>query len=330
VTSLVKGRVLLCSGGTYRIRTPDGIVDCTLRGKVKKAEGDTIAVGDEVEVEVLESGDCRIESVLPRHSKLARHSVARRREQVIAANVDRVVPVMSVRRPPPDFRMLDRLLVLAELDDLHCTIVLNKWDLVEGESASALEATVDGPSDADGQSDLERLRVAIARDPELAAFEAYLSAGYEVLPASAKSGVGLEAIGKRLHEGISVLSGPSGAGKSSLLNALAPGLDLRVGVVSEKKGRGRHTTVAASLHPLPGGGYVVDTPGLQFLSLWQVDPAELAHAFPEFRALEPCHFANCRHIHEPACAVLEAVESGEIGRSRYESYVSLLEEAVCQ
>ena len=241
---------------------------------------------------------------------------------MIAANVDRVVPVMSVKRPAPDYRMLDRLLVLAELDDLQCTIVLNKWDLLEGDESVSI---------AGGVPDADRLRAAIARDPELAAFEAYLSAGYEVLPCSAKSGVGLEALGKRLHEGISVLSGPSGAGKSSLLNALAPGLDLRVGVVSEKKGRGRHTTVAASLHPLPGGGYVVDTPGLQFLSLWQVDPAELADAFAEFRSLlDTCHFANCRHIHEPACAVLEAVESGDISRSRYESYVSLLEEAVCQ
>lgn len=322
MTSHATGRVLLCSGGTYRVRTPEGTLDCTLRGKVKQTEGETIAVGDEVEVEVLESGDCRIAAILPRHSKLARHSVARRREQVIAANVDRVVPVMSVRRPAPDYRMLDRLLVLAELDDLHCTIVLNKWDLVEGGEGDSAPAATSAP---------DRLRSAVALDPDLTAFEAYIAAGYEVLPASAKTGVGLEALGKRLHEGISVLSGPSGAGKSSLLNALMPELDLRVGVVSKKKGRGRHTTVNASLHPLPGGGYVADTPGLQFLSLWQVDPAELAHAFPEFRPLlDTCHFANCRHIHEPACAVLEAVARGEISRSRYDSYVSLLEEAVCQ
>lgn len=329
MTSLATGRVLLCSGGIYRVETPDGILDCTLRGKVKQAEGDTIAVGDEVEVEVLPSGDCRIASVLPRHSKLARHSVARRREQVIAANVDRVVPVMSVRRPPPDYRMLDRLLVLAELDDLHCTIVLNKWDLLEADGGDSGPGSA--PAEDGADPDAERLRTAIARDPELAPFVAYISAGYEVIAASAKTGVGLEALGSRLHEGISVLSGPSGAGKSSLLNALMPELDLRVGVVSEKKGRGRHTTVNASLHPLPGGGYVADTPGLQFLSLWEVDPAELAHAFTEFRPLlDTCHFANCRHIHEPACAVLEAVEGGDISRSRYDSYVSLLEEAVCR
>ena len=328
MTSLATGRVLLCSGGTYRVETPDGTLDCTLRGKVKQAEGDTIAVGDEVEVEVLPSGDCRIASVLPRHSKLARHSVARRREQVIAANVDRVVPVMSVRRPAPDYRMLDRLLVLAELDDLRSTIVLNKWDLIEvaGDASSS-----DGALAADADPSAGQLRDAIAHDPDLAPFVAYISAGYEVIAASAKTGVGLEALGQRLHDGISVLSGPSGAGKSSLLNALMPELDLRVGVVSEKKGRGRHTTVNASLHPLPGGGYVADTPGLQFLSLWEVDPAELAHAFPEFRSvLDGCHFANCRHIHEPSCAVLEAVEGGDISRSRYESYVSLLEEAVCR
>lgn len=263
-----------------------------------------MAVGDRVRVERLEDGSCRIQELLSRDSALTRRGVARRREQVIAANVDQVAAVAAVASPDPDFVMLDRLLVLAELNGLGAFVVLNKWDLRDAE--------VDEPAGTELPG----------------AFAPYGKAGYDVLPTSAKEGVGLEELRSRLSDRTTVLAGQSGTGKSSLVNALMPGLNLRVGEVGERSGRGRHTTVAASLIPFAGGGYVADTPGLQVLALWEIEPADLAHAFPELRErAEGCRFADCRHRQEPACAVREAVEDGELSERRYRSYMALLEEA---
>lgn len=286
--------------GTYRVEVDGGVVECSLRGRVKHEEaGSHVAVGDRVRVERLGDGSCRIRQVLPRSGTLSRLGVARRREQVIAANIDQVAAVVAATRPEPDFSMVDRLLVLAELNRLAAVLVVNKADLLEDGGGA-------GPP----------------------GFEAYRSAGYPILLTSAKTGRGLSTLRERLADRTTVLTGPSGTGKSSLVGALIPGLDLRIGEVGERKGRGRHTTVAAALYPLPGGGYVADTPGLQYLALWEADPAELSGAFPELRArAASCRFADCRHRSEPQCAVREGVESGELERRRYESYMALLEEA---
>lgn len=280
--------------GTYHVDTGDEVLECTLRGRIKKRDTRFVSVGDLVEVERLDDESCRIHALLPRHSALTRHGVARRREQVIVANVDQVAAVVSVARPEPDFSMVDRLLALAELNEVDGFVVLNKADL---------------SADASG-------------------FEPYEQAGYEVLVTSAETGSGVDRLGERLRHRITVFSGPSGVGKSSLLNALMPGLDLRVGEVGERKGRGRHTTVAAALYRFGESGYVADTPGLQYLGLWEVEPAELTGAFPEFDPFAAgCRFSNCRHRAEPACGVRAAVESGELSERRYRHYLALLEEA---
>lgn len=266
---------------------------CVLAGRLKQGEGPRAAVGDRVRVERTAEGEGRIVEILPRRSKLARRAVTGRSEQVIAANLDQVVPVFAVARPAPNPTMLDRLLAIAELHGLDAFVVANKVDL---------------------------------GDPT--GFEAYRRAGYEVLAASAREGTGLEALADRLRGKTSALAGPSGAGKSSLLNALVPGLDRRVGEVSGEVGRGRHTTVNATLVPLPDGGYVCDTPGLQVLRLWSMEPDELAAAFPEFRPLlGTCRFNDCRHLEEPGCGIQSALEEGRVDRSRYDSYRVLLEEA---
>jgi len=268
----------------------------SLRGRVKRKDDRIVSVGDLVTLEDAD-GDRRISELLPRLSALSRHGVARRREQVIVANVDQVVVTAAACTPQPDLLMIDRLLALTELSGIQGLIVANKIDLTPGGELPAV---------------LER----------------YLTAGYDVLRVSAVTGEGIETLVGRLTEKISVLTGQSGVGKSSLLNALIPGLDLRVGEVGSRKGRGRHTTVASALYPYPAGGYVADTPGLQYLSLWDVDPVTLDRGFVEFASFASgCRFADCRHRSEPGCEVRAAVDRGEIRARRYESYLGLLDEA---
>lgn len=288
------GRVLRISGGSYRVEVGEDLVTCVLAGRLKQGDGPRVSVGDLVRCEETGEGEGRIVELLPRSSKLARRAVTGRAEQVIVANVDQLVPVFAVARPSVDTTMLDRLLVLAELHGLDAFVVVNKADL---------------------------------GDPE--GFEDYREAGYEVVPTSAAAGTGLGALSERLRDRTSALAGPSGAGKSSLLNRLVPGLDRRVGEVSSgDEGRGRHTTVNATLVPLPDGGYVADTPGLQVLRLWSMDPDELAAAFPEFRPwLGSCRFNDCRHVEEPGCGIRRALQEDTVAERRYHSYRMLLEEA---
>ncbi len=291
------GRVLQFMAGVYRIHTSEGTFDCSLRGKAKRDAGERVAIGDLVTFERLEDESCRITEVLPRESRLSRHSLAKRREQVLAANVDQVAAVFSVARPEPDIQLLDRLLAVAELHDLASLIVVNKTDLTQNEKVP----------------------------PEIAA---YAALGYPVLPMCAKTGAGLDVLQEMLAGRITVFTGPSGVGKTSILNAILPDLDLRVGAVGERSGRGKHTTSAGLLIPLPDGGYLADTPGIQYFEPAGADPADLAHAFREFRPLvDLCRFANCRHRAEPGCAVRAAVDDGSVYEHRHASYLSLLEAA---
>jgi ribosome biogenesis GTPase len=192
--------------------------------------------------------------------------------------------------------MLDRFLVIAEANSLAARIVINKVDLAGEAEAKAL-------------------------------FADHVRAGYPLHLTSTKDGRGLGPLHDALQGRTSALSGPSGVGKSSLMNALYPGLNLRVGEISESVNKGRHTTVGALLHPLPDGGFVADTPGLREIGLWGLDPSELADCFPEFRPLTPqCRFADCTHTVEPGCAVREAIAAGEVSVTRHESYVKLREE----
>ena len=182
--------------------------------------------------------------------------------------------VFSLHRPDPDVRLLDRLLAVAELHELPALIVMNKTDLVAGGEV-----------------------------PE--EIGAYADIGYPVLRTCAATGAGLPELEDRLRGRITVFTGPSGVGKTSILNAILPDLDLRVGAVGEKTGKGKHTTSAGLLIPLPGGGYLADTPGIQYFEPAGVEPSDLAHAFVEFRPLvEGCRFADCRHRAEPGCAVM--------------------------
>lgn len=295
----VRGRVLRSVGGIYDVAVEPGreVVECSLRGRLKReSEIGRVAVGDEVEIEEPSAGDCVITGVLPRSSRLSRRSADGRREQIIAANVEQLAAVFAVVRPEPSTALIDRFLVLAESSEIPGFLVINKIDLSSARAARK-------------------------------EFSGYEEIGYEVLYTSSKKGRGMTELRDRLASHITLFVGPSGVGKSSLLNALQPGLGLRVGELSRTVERGRHTTVTASLHPLDAGGYVVDTPGLGQLQFWEVGRHELAWCFPEFRAhTAVCKFGDCTHTNEPECGVISAVERGEIPAWRYESYQRILEE----
>lgn len=295
MSDILVGDVLGGTGGIWHVRTSDGEVrEASLRGRLKQATITKIAVGDEVEVEQDSGGAWAISAIHPRRSQLARREPGSGYgERVVAANVDQVVVVFAAAKPEPHTRMLDRFLVIAEANELLSRVVVNKVDLVP-------------------QVEAERT------------FADYERAGYAVHYTSTKTRAGLDELHHSLAGLSSIFSGPSGVGKSSLLNAMFPGLNLRIGEISESVNKGRHTTVGAVMHPLPDGGYVVDSPGLREVGMWHLAADELDRCFPEFRAhLGDCRFGDCSHLVEPGCAVREAVEAGEISAARHDSYSRL-------
>jgi ribosome biogenesis GTPase len=290
---MVTGTVLERDGSTYRVLTAAGEVRAVLRGKMKR-DTPKVVVGDRVRLDDEgEHGVLGIAGVEERTSLLARRVPEGRGTRPVAANVDQVLVVTATRDPVPVPQLIDRLLVVAEANQIAAGVILNKVDLDPG-------------------SDL---------------IERYRRAGYPVYPVSARQGIGFEELRHVLHGKESVVTGPSGAGKSSLLNALEPGLALRTGEISARIRRGTNTTVSAVMVPLSGGGFLVDTPGFSEVGLWGLAPRELADCFPEFRPLvNHCKYADCSHIHEPGCAVRAAVATGSISADRHESYRVLLGE----
>ncbi|MBT3187890.1 MAG: ribosome small subunit-dependent GTPase A [Anaerolineae bacterium] len=294
----LQGLIIKSQSGFFDVKTTEANpISCQLRGRLKQGgrKGDLLAVGDRVRISILPEGTGMIEEILPRERAIVRMDPRPRGlyKQILLANPDQAVFVFACTNPSPRLRMLDRFLVIAEQQEIPAVIVANKVDLLGEEEAKKI-------------------------------FGHYAKIGYKVLYTSAQEKTGIDILRYTLEGKLSALAGPSGVGKSSLMNTMQPGLGLEVEEISQSLNRGKHTTNFRQLLPLEGGGYVADTPGWKALALWDTEPEELDGYFPEIAQLVPlCRFNDCSHVHEPGCAVLDAVRSGELHSERFNSFIRM-------
>ncbi len=299
----MEGLVVRTTGSWYRVLAQAGTtVDCRLRGNYRlrgNKQTNPVAVGDRVVFDMQDDGTGVIGEVADRRNYIVRRATKLSKQtHVIAANIDLLCVVATLGLPRTSTGFIDRLLVTAEAYHIPACVVFNKSDLLS--------------------------------DPELHAAQAamaaiYRHAGYPVLEVSALTGMGLDTLKAAIAGKTVLFSGHSGVGKSALLNAIEPGLGLKVGQISDWSLKGKHTTTFAEIFPF-ADGYLIDTPGIKEFGMVDFTPQELSHFFPEMRAvLHGCHFANCTHRHEPQCAVKKAVDDGLISEERYSNYLSIIE-----
>jgi len=298
----MEGLITKSTGSWYQVQTSDGqVFDCRIKG-IFRTKGITttnpIAVGDIVDFEMEpEQGTGVITKLHQRKNYIIRKSInLSKQAQVIAANLDQAFLIVTLASPRTSLGFIDRFLVTAEAYDIPASLVFNKLDLFSDEGLEILD-------------DYKAI---------------YENIGYPCYQVSALQGTNVDQLSEIIKDKVTLFSGHSGVGKSSLINTLLPDLKLRTTEISEWHDKGMHTTTFAEMFELPHGGYIIDTPGIRELGVIDIEKQELSHFFPEMRALlNQCRFNSCRHINEPGCAVIKAVEEGEIELSRYESYLSI-------
>jgi len=297
----MKGLVVKNTGSWYTVRLDDGrLLDCKVKGNFRLRgirSTNPVAVGDRVMVVPNQEGTAFITEIEDRRNYIIRKSInLSKQSHIIAANIDQALLVVTVTSPQTSTTFIDRFLASAEAYRVPVVLVFNKTDLLD---ADALH--------------YQQMLITL-----------YETVGYECRPISAETGDGVEDLRPLLEGKITLLSGNSGVGKSTLINRLVPGANLRTAEISDAHQMGQHTTTFSEMIPI-NGGWVIDTPGIKGFGTFDMEPEELTGYFREiFRFSKDCRFSNCRHTHEPGCAVLQALENHYIAQSRYQSYLSML------
>ena len=300
----MQGLVIKNTGSWYTVKTVEGsVVECKIKGNFRLKgirSTNPVAVGDHVEIELNSQNTAFITAIGDRKNYIIRKSQnLSKQSHIIAANVDQAFLVVTVERPQTSTTFIDRFLATAEAYSVPVVLVFNKTDLLD-----------------DSLMRYQRMMI-----------DLYETVGYKCVAVSAETGEGMDGLMEMLRDRITLLSGHSGVGKSTMINRLLPGVNLRTAEISDAHNTGMHTTTFSEMLPLPGGGYIIDTPGIKGFGMFNMEPEELTSYFKEiFRFSKDCRFSNCTHTHEPGCAVLKAVEDHYIAASRYQSYLSMLED----
>ena len=300
----MRGLVVKNTGSWYTVKTDDGrLVNCKVKGNFRLRgirSTNPVAVGDRVQIAENAEGTAFITEIDDRRNYIIRKSPnLSKQSHIIAANVDQALLVVTVNYPQTSTTFIDRFLASAEAYRVPVALLFNKTDMLD-----------------DGERRLQDMMMALYED-----------VGYECRAISAETGLGVAGLEKLLAGKISVLSGNSGVGKSTLINRILPGANLRTAEISDAHNQGTHTTTFSEMLQLPSGGYLIDTPGIKGFGTFDIEPGELSGYFKDiFRFSKDCRFSNCTHTHEPGCAVLRAVEEHHIAQSRYQSYLSMLED----
>ncbi|MDR1259293.1 MAG: ribosome small subunit-dependent GTPase A [Tannerellaceae bacterium] len=300
----MKGLVIKNTGSWYTVRVDDGrCIESKIKGSFRLREiksTNPVAVGDCVEIEPNPEGTAFITEIEERRNYMIRKaSNLSKQSHIIAANIDQAMLIVTVNYPITTTIFIDRFLATAEAYSVPVKLVFNKTDRFHGADREAMERLTD----------------------------LYTGIGYPCSRLCAKSGEGMEELKAELKDKITLLSGHSGVGKSTIINALAPGTGLRTGDISEYHNKGMHTTTFSEMIQLPGGGYLIDTPGIKGFGTFDMEDAEISHYFREmFACSAGCRFGDCTHRHEPGCAVMKAVKEGSLSASRYKSYLSILKD----
>ena len=299
------GLVIKNTGSWYLVRTDEGRdVECKVKGNFRLKgirSTNPVAVGDRVQIVENREGTAFITEIEDRKNYIIRRaSNLSKQSHIIAANLDQCMLIVTVNYPETSTTFIDRFLATAEAYRIPTCLIFNKTDLYEEDDLRYLDGLV----------------------------HLYTTIGYPCLKVSAIQGQGIEEVKAKLRGAVTLFSGNSGVGKSTLINALLPGTDARTGEISQAHNKGMHTTTFSEMYSVDnGGGYIIDTPGIKGFGTFDMEVEEIGHYFPEiFKASANCRYGNCTHRHEPGCAVLQAVEEHRISKSRYQSYLSMLED----
>ena len=300
----MKGLVIKNTGSWYQVKTDDGqLVECKIKGNFRLKgirSTNPVAVGDRVQIILNQEGTAFISEIEDRKNYIIRRSSnLSKQSHILAANLDQCMLVVTVNYPETSTTFIDRFLASAEAYRVPVKILFNKVDAYDEDELHYLDSLI----------------------------TLYTQIGYPCFKISALTGEGVDAIREELKGRVTLFSGHSGAGKSTLINALVPGLEVKTAEISAYHNKGMHTTTFSEMFPVPGDGYIIDTPGIKGFGTFDMEEEEIGHYFPEiFKTSANCKYGNCTHRQEPGCAVRKAVEEHYISESRYTSYLSMLED----